>query len=176
MTNTPSAPPRVSVYVAAGSNISPTEHLRRAITALAERFPDLKVSPAYRNAAVGFVGDDFINLAMGFTTTHALPELINELQAVEALCGRSRSDAKWAPRTMDIDLLLYGDAVGEFPGVSLPRPDLMKRPYMLGPLAQIAPELMHPVLHQTIGSLWSRFESSGHQLQSIDLWDEADAL
>jgi len=166
----------VYVCVAAGSNIAPTKHLRRAITALAERFPDLKVSPAYRNAAVGFVGDDFINMAICFSTTQSLPELINELQAVEALCGRSRSDPKWAPRTMDIDLLLYGDVVGEFPGVSLPRPDLIKRPYMLGPLAQIAPDLMHPVLHETMGALWSRFQSDGHHLQPIDLWNETDTL
>ncbi len=176
MTSLASALPRVSVYAAAGSNIAPAENLRRALTALAERFPDLSVSPAYRNGAVGFVGDDFINLAMGFTTTYSLPELISEFQAVEALCGRSRLDAKWAPRTMDIDLLLYGDVVGEFPGVSLPRPDLLKRPYMLGPLAQIAPQVMHPVLHETIGDLWARFEMQGHHLQPIDLWNPTDAF
>ena len=152
----------VEVYVAAGSNVAPVTHLQRALAELGKRFSNLRVSTAYQNPAVGFSGDDFINLVVGFTTSLDIPGVLRELQVVEGLCGRRRSDPKWAPRSMDLDLLLYGDVVGEFPGAVLPRPDLLKRPYMLGPLAELAPGLVHPVLRQSIGALWSGF--AGHDV------------
>jgi 2-amino-4-hydroxy-6-hydroxymethyldihydropteridine diphosphokinase len=159
----------VTVYVAAGSNIAPRESLRTALASLAARFGDLRVSPAYQNTAAGFSGDDFVNLAVSFTTELPLADLLRELHAVEAVCGRARDDAKWAPRRMDLDVLLYGDLVGEFPGAVLPRPDLLKRAYMLGPLAALAPELEHPTEHATIAQLWQRFDRDAHPLQVVDL-------
>ena len=159
----------VPAYVAAGSNVVPVESLVKALGALAERFPDLVVSPAYRNAAVGFEGDDFINLAVGFTTRLSLAGLLAELHAVEALCGRGRDEPKWARRRMDLDVLLYGDLCGVFPGAKLPRPDLVRRAYMLGPLADIAPGVVHPALGVTIAELWSRFDPAAHPMRSVAL-------
>jgi 2-amino-4-hydroxy-6-hydroxymethyldihydropteridine diphosphokinase len=159
----------VAVYVAAGSNVSPVDSLLKAIDALRRRFPDLVVSPAYANSAVGFEGADFINLAVGFRTSLSLEAVLAELRAVEALCGRGRADAKWAPRRMDLDVLLYGDLVGDFPGARLPRPDLGKRAYMLGPLAAIAPNVVHPTLNRTMGELWAAFDQQAHPLRRIAL-------
>lgn len=159
----------LQVYVAAGSNVSPVDSLVKALAALRERFPDLAVSPAYRNAAVGFEGEDFINLAVGFTTRLPLAGLLAELHAVEALCGRGRDEPKWAKRRMDLDVLLYGDLVGEFPGAKLPRPDLVRRAFMLGPLADIAPHAVHPTLGVTIAELWSRFDRAAHPMQPVAL-------
>jgi 2-amino-4-hydroxy-6-hydroxymethyldihydropteridine diphosphokinase len=68
---------------------------------------------------------------------------------------------------MDLDVLLFGDRVGEFPGAKLPRPDLLKRAYMLGPLAEIAPEVVHPTLGATIGELWQRFDRAAHALTPV---------
>jgi 2-amino-4-hydroxy-6-hydroxymethyldihydropteridine diphosphokinase len=160
---------RVPVYVAAGSNVSPVESLAKAIGALRAEFPDLVVSPAYANAAVGFKGPDFINLAVGFTTTLSLAALLERLYAIEVLCGRGRTEEKWAPRRMDLDVLLYGDLVGEFPGATLPRPDLVRRPFMLGPLADIAPEVVHPTLGQPIRALWQAFDRAAHPLRPVSL-------
>jgi len=159
----------VPVYVAAGSNVSPVESLAKAIGALRARFPDLLVSPAFANAAVGFKGADFINLAVGFRTSLPLAAVLEELHAIERLCGRGRTDEKWAPRRMDLDVLLYGDLVGEFPGARLPRPDLARRAYMLGPLAAIAPGVMHPTLKRTIGALWAEFDQGAHPLRALTL-------
>jgi 2-amino-4-hydroxy-6-hydroxymethyldihydropteridine diphosphokinase len=164
----------VPVYVAAGSNVAPIESLVKALGALEERFADLVVSPAYQNAAVGFEGDDFINLAVGFTTRLSLTGLLAELHAVEALCGRGRDEPKWAKRRMDLDVLLYGDLAGEFPGAKLPRPDLVRRAFMLGPLADVAPGAVHPTLGVTIAELWSRFDQAAHPMQRIALpWPAA---
>ena len=166
-TTTPAA--RVAVYVSAGSNVSPVESLTKALAALKGRFPDLVVSPAYANSAVGFQGADFINLALGFTTELALEGVLAELRAIETLCGRGRTEAKWAPRRMDLDVLLYGDLEGEFPGARLPRPDLVRRAYMLGPLAAIAPAVVHPTLKRTIAELWADFDRDGHPLRLVRL-------
>jgi 2-amino-4-hydroxy-6-hydroxymethyldihydropteridine diphosphokinase len=160
------------VYVAAGSNIRPRTHLRRALAELHAAYPDLRVSPAYSNRAVGFEGDDFINLVVGFDTDEPLDALLARLHAVEERCGRPRNAPKWAPRSLDLDVLLYGDHVGEFPGAILPRPDLVRRPYMLGPLAALAPDARHPVLGERIGDLWARFDRAGHELVQVSLEGE----
>jgi 2-amino-4-hydroxy-6-hydroxymethyldihydropteridine diphosphokinase len=158
-----------AVYVAAGSNVEPLANLGRALKALRASFPDLVVSPAYANAAVGFAGADFINLAVGFTTPLPLAAVLEELHRIEALCGRERGAPRYEPRRMDLDVLLYGAAVGRFPGATLPRPDLVRRAFMLGPLAAIAPGVVHPTLGRTIGALWAAFDRSAHPLHVVAL-------
>jgi 2-amino-4-hydroxy-6-hydroxymethyldihydropteridine diphosphokinase len=155
------------VYVAAGSNVDARRNIGRAVAELRAAFPGLRVSRVYQNAAVGFEGEDFINLAMGFDTQKSLDEVIAELRRIETICGRPRGAPKWAPRSMDLDILMYGDEVGVFPDATLPRPDLLKRPYMLGPLADIAPDLRHPTEHRTIGELWAAFDQKAHAMREI---------
>jgi len=155
------------VYVAAGSNIQPELNLRSAISALKRRLGDLRVSRAYRNQAVGFEGPDFINLVIGFETELTLTEVLSVLQAVEGLCGRPRKAPKFEPRSMDLDLLLYGDMVCATHAITLPRPDLINKAYMLGPLADLAPELVHPTLKQSIADLWKGFDQAAHPLQLV---------
>jgi 2-amino-4-hydroxy-6-hydroxymethyldihydropteridine diphosphokinase len=74
---------------------------------------------------------------------------------------------------MDLDVLLYGDLVCDEPGLQLPRPDLLKRAYMLGPLAQLAPHALHPTSHLSIGELWRRFDQSAHPLVPVPAWRDA---
>ena len=161
----------IDVFVAAGSNVDPQRHLRVALHALAEAYGPLTLSPAYRNKAVGFEGEDFINLVVGFRTDDPLPEVRGRLQEIEALCDRPRDAPKWAPRTMDLDILLYGDQVSTDPGMVLPRPDLARRPYMLKPMADIAPNVRHPTLGRTMGELWQAFDAAGHELVEVGLDD-----
>jgi 2-amino-4-hydroxy-6-hydroxymethyldihydropteridine pyrophosphokinase len=155
------------VFVAAGSNVEPERHLARAVAHLQGQFPDVRFSPWYRNRAAGFEGDDFINLAASFTSTLPVHEVLERLHCIEALCGRPRDTPKWAPRTMDLDILLYDDLICEEPRLKLPRPDLLKRAYMLGPLADLAPELLHPTAGVTIAELWRRFDRKAHPLVRI---------
>ena len=155
------------VFVAAGGNIAPAEKLPQALRGLREAFGELQVSPCYANAAVGFEGEDFHNLVVGFDTDLDLPAVLAHLHAIEAACGRERHAPKWAPRAMDLDVLLFGDLVGEFPGAVLPRPDLLKRAYMLGPLADLAPLLRHPVEGRTIAELWAAFDRRDWHPQTV---------
>ena len=152
------------VFVALGSNIDPDARLRAAARLLKRQFADSRFSRSYRNRAVGFEGDDFINAVVSFSTDLPVPALLEALRAIEAACGRGREDPKWGPRAIDLDLLLYGDEVSEGPGYSLPRRDLLRRAYMLGPLAELAPALRHPQSGQSIGTHWAAFEQREHPL------------
>jgi 2-amino-4-hydroxy-6-hydroxymethyldihydropteridine diphosphokinase len=156
-----------AVYVAAGSNVEPERHLALAVAEMAREFPGARSSAWYRNRAVGFDGADFINLVVGFTTALPARAVLERLHAIEARCGRVRDAPRWAPRTMDLDVLLYGELVCDEPGLKLPRPDLLKRAYMLGPLAALAPEVMHPTARLTIGELWKRFDRTAHPLETV---------
>jgi 2-amino-4-hydroxy-6-hydroxymethyldihydropteridine diphosphokinase len=155
------------VFIAAGSNIEPATKLALAMSELRRQFPGVRFSGCYRNRAAGFDGDDFINLAAGFATELPVRDVLARLHAIEELCGRPRAAPKWAPRAMDLDVLLYGDLICDEPGLKLPRPDLLKRAYMLGPLAELAPQLRHPTAALTIGELWRRFDRESHPLQRI---------
>ncbi|HXB17867.1 MAG TPA: 2-amino-4-hydroxy-6-hydroxymethyldihydropteridine diphosphokinase [Steroidobacteraceae bacterium] len=155
------------VYVAAGSNVEPERHMSQAVAELERAFPGVRFSSWYRNRALGFEGEDFINLVAGFTTTLPVRAVLERLHAIEARCGRPREAPRWAPRSMDLDVLLYGDLVCEEPGLKLPRPDLVKRAYMLGPLAELAPEVMHPTARLSVGELWRRFDRDAHPLERL---------
>lgn len=161
-----------AVYVAAGSNVEPEKYLSRALRELTAVYGPLTVSPAYRNQAVGFSGDDFINLVVGFHADAAPADVRQQLQNIEAACDRPPGAAKWAPRTMDLDILLFGDLVSNEPGLVIPRPDLLKRPYMLKPMADIAPEVRHPTLGQTMRELWESFDDGDHSMVEVQLGAE----
>ncbi len=156
-----------AVYVGAGSNVAPGRNLACAVEELGREFPGARFSPWYRNRAVGFEGEDFINLVASFDTALPVRDVLAKLHAIESLCGRPRAAPRWAPRSMDLDVLLYGDLVCDEPGLKLPRPDLLKRAYMLGPLAALAPEVVHPTARLTIGELWRRFDQAAHPLEPV---------
>ncbi len=157
-----------AVYVAIGSNIHPEANAAKAASELKRLFPDARFSSWYRNKAVGFDGDDFVNGVVGFTTELPLASVVQKLHHVEELCGRPRNAPRWAPRSMDLDVLLFDDLVLSEPKITLPRPDLLKRPYMLGPLAEIAPDVVHPTARLTIGELWQRFDRESHAMTRVD--------
>lgn len=161
-------------FVAAGSNVEPRANLRRAVAALAARFPGLRQSRAWSNPPVGFRGSDFINLVVAFPCELPAEELLAALKALEQASGRERDAPKWGPRTLDLDLLLYGKLTGTVAGATLPHPDLLKRAFVLGPLAELAPGLLHPELGVTIDGLWRRFDRGAHPMRETSL-DGADA-
>ena len=154
-------------FIAAGSNVDPLRNLEHAVAELCREFPGARFSPWYRNRAAGFEGDDFINLVVAIESDLPVHELLERLHRIEEACGRPRGAPRWAPRSMDLDILLYDDLICDEPQLKLPRPDLLKRSYMLGPLADLAPQLVHPTAKQTIGELWQHFDKAAHPLVAI---------
>ncbi len=151
--------PRHRAYVGVGSNVDATTHVRKALQALHERFGALRVSPIYRTRAVGAEGaDDFLNAAVEIRTSAAPHELREQLHEIEAQEGRERTDDRNAPRTLDLDVLLYDDLVHSETehGHALPDPGIEESAFVLVPLADIARPVVHPVLGVTIGALRDR--------------------
>jgi 2-amino-4-hydroxy-6-hydroxymethyldihydropteridine diphosphokinase len=146
------------VFVAIGSNVEPDKNVRRALNALQEAFGAVRLSTLYRNRAVGFEGDDFLNAVIEFSMEVDVASLLSTLHQIEAQCGRRRDDPKWAPRRMDLDVLKIGQWVGEWPGLILPRPDLTVKPYMLGPFAELAGDWVDPHSQQTYQTLWEHLK------------------
>jgi 2-amino-4-hydroxy-6-hydroxymethyldihydropteridine diphosphokinase len=142
------------VFIGIGSNVDRERNIRSAVVALAESFGAVTCSPVYRTKAVGFEGDDFYNLVAEIDTDMTITAVAATLREIESHHGRHRGEAKFAPRTIDLDLLLYGDAVGDYAGVTLPRPDIMEYAFVLRPLADLAPHQMHPTLHRSYRDLW----------------------
>ncbi len=157
------------VYVAAGSNVRPEHYLKQALALLEQAFAPIRISPIYRNRAVGFEGDDFLNLVVSFRTDLDVREVRSRLQAIEAQCDRPREAPKWAARTMDLDILIYDALVSDEPGLVLPRPDLVRRAYMLKPMVDLAPDLVHPMLGKTMRELWKSSTLHSHALVPASL-------
>jgi 2-amino-4-hydroxy-6-hydroxymethyldihydropteridine diphosphokinase len=156
------------VYVAVGSNVDAVHRMQQAAQLLKSRFANTHFSNCYQNPAYGFEGPDFINAVAGFRTELTIAHLLQVLREIEGQCGRLPGDPKWGPRAMDLDLLLYDAMVGSGPDYTLPRPDLVKRVYMLGPLAQLAPDFLYPPAGPTIGQLWQQFPAQ-HVLLPLEL-------
>ena len=156
-----------NVYVSAGSNIEPVKHLRMACAVLTEVYGPLTTSSVYCNPAVGFVGDDFLNMVVGFNT-NASPQSIHDfLKQVNHRAGRPLNGPGYVSRTLDLDLLLYGDRVIESDDVHVPHEDIKNYGFVLGPLAEIAPDLRHPANGHTIAELWDAFDHDRHPLTRL---------
>lgn len=156
-------------YVSGGSNLDAESHLPQAARELRASYPGARFSRCYRNKSVGFDGPDFINFVVELPVVGQAFALREHLQRIEKLCGRPHVAPRWAPRTMDLDLLLFGNQVIDEHGLKVPRPDLTRWAFMLGPLAELAPDLVHPLLQQSIGELWRQFDSQAHPLVPVAL-------
>ncbi len=143
------------VFVSAGSNIDPRANLEAACGALKQHYGELELSPLYQSPAAGFSGPDFLNLVASFRTPEPPGEVRGRLAALEAAAGRDRSAGKFSSRTLDLDLLLYGDRVDA--ALKLPHPDIERYAFVLKPLADLAPDLRHPVAAATLSELWRSF-------------------
>ncbi len=151
-----------------GSNIDAARNIRLAVAELRLRFGDAVCSSVYQSSAVGFQGDDFLNLVAVFECEDSLQDICLTIKQIEAGLGRTRSLSKFSPRTIDIDVLLYGEQSGEDCGIQLPRDEITRHAFVLRPLAEILPEQIHPQTEQSFAGMWNAFEDSSQRLEAID--------
>ena len=154
-----------------GSNLDPDTHLRSAIAVLRARFGDVVVSTVYRTRAVGFDGGDFLNAA-AVIETDLEPEALDAwLHALEDAHGRDRSGPRYGDRTLDIDLVLYGERIVEGPGhLRVPR-DELRYAFVLRPLAEIAPDVVEPRSGRTLAQLWAESSERGVAMEAVPGFD-----
>lgn len=152
------------VYLGLGSNVNPQQHLRLGIRALSDRYGVLELSNIYRSKAVGFEGDDFLNLVVGLDTEKSPADIHRSIAELHALAKRQRGETRFSPRTLDVDLLLYGDQIIDTGSIRVPRADVLKYSFVLGPLAEIAPQLRHPETGKTMAQHWAEFDKASHPI------------
>lgn len=156
-------------YLSLGSNVEPEKHLRAALDELRARFGAIAVSPAYRFAAEGFDGPDFVNLAVAIDAEMVAVALNDWLHALEDRHGRRRDVPRFSDRTLDVDIVLFGDEVIRGPGhLEVPRSDL-KHAFVLKPLFDIAPNVVHPISGKTIAQLWSDHPDRSVEIPRVSL-------
>ncbi len=147
-----------TAWLGLGSNVNADTNIRAGIRALKETFRNVRLSPAYTSAAVGFEGDDFINLVARVDTDMHPIELRQYLRDLEDRHGRKRNVPKFSDRSLDVDILIYDDLVVLSPVLEIPRAEILKFAHVLKPLADLDPELVHPSDRRTMSEIW---ESSG---------------
>jgi 2-amino-4-hydroxy-6-hydroxymethyldihydropteridine diphosphokinase len=156
------------VYVGIGSNVGRDINIRSGVAALRATFGHLILSSVYKTKAVGFDGDDFYNLVAGFDTHADARRVAGQLRDIERRHGRVRlPHGGVTSRTLDIDMLLYDDLVIDEEGLTLPRSEIQRYAFVLGPLAEIASERRHPVLGLTYGELWDALRATAGPLMPV---------
>lgn len=158
-----------AAFLSLGSNQQPERHLASALAELRARFGALRVSAAYRFPAVGFDGADFINLA-AVLNTDLEPEALNDwLHALEERHGRRRDVPRFSDRTLDIDIVLYGDRILQGRNhLQLPRAEL-QHAFVLRPLAEIAPAAIVPTSGRRLDELWRAHPDHGRHFDTVPL-------
>jgi 2-amino-4-hydroxy-6-hydroxymethyldihydropteridine diphosphokinase len=145
----------INVFLLLGSNLGKRElYLQKAINLI-----ELDIAPVTKRSAIYLTQSwgktdepDYLNQVIEIKTTSNAQEVLDKVLAIEIILGRQRQ-VKWGSRTIDIDILFYGDKVINQPGLVVPHPELHKRRFTLVPLAQIAPKFVHPVLKKDISQL-----------------------
>ena len=158
-----------SVYLGLGSNESPDINLSIAIRELTARYGELKRSAVYRGAAVGFDGADFLNLVVSLQSNQSPLDICGEIELIHNLAGRVREGNKWESRPLDIDLLLYDDLVSDKRPVRVPRDDILQYSFVLRPIAELAPALLHPLTGSTVLEHWQNFDSKNQPLEKVNV-------
>ena len=151
-----------------GSNIDAPNNIRKAVRALRHEFDALKCSSVYESEAIGFVGANFLNLVAIIETTADLSSISSVLKLLEDRFGRTREQPRFSARTLDVDILFYGDEKTKSDEIELPKEEITQYAFVLQPLAELLPDRIHGFTGLTYADLWDEFDQSNQQLWKVD--------
>lgn len=156
-------------YISIGSNIDKEMNILSSLKSLEQVFGHLQISSIYETEPVGFVGDSFYNLVVRFESELSAKEVAKQLRQIELNHGRTRESQKFSARTLDLDLILYGDQIINDGRLQIPRDEIERYAFVLEPLAEIAASEKHPISGKTYYELWQQFDKTGPQAKKIKL-------
>tara|TARA_R110000751_G_scaffold73956_1_gene149716 strand:+ start:68739 stop:69260 length:522 start_codon:yes stop_codon:yes gene_type:complete len=154
------------IYISVGSNVDKEKHTKAGLQGMYQAFGELTLSSVFESESVGFEGNNFYNLVVKANTKLSIAEVCSVLKKIEQDNKRQRGEQKFAPRTLDLDLLLYDQQVISQP-IELPRPEVLYNAFVLKPLAEIAADEVHPVVNTSYGKLWQDYDKSRQKLWAI---------
>ncbi|MCK4586868.1 MAG: 2-amino-4-hydroxy-6-hydroxymethyldihydropteridine diphosphokinase [Gammaproteobacteria bacterium] len=155
------------VFVGIGSNIDRETSVRAGVVDLRGKYGELQLSSVYESEAVGFEGDAFYNLVAAFDTSDSVDQVIKTLAEIEETHGRQRGSERFSSRTLDLDLLLYGDLVASGEGYHVPRDEIPRYAFVLWPLSELEPAMKHPQTGETFLAMWEDFDKRNQPLLPI---------
>jgi 2-amino-4-hydroxy-6-hydroxymethyldihydropteridine diphosphokinase len=142
------------VFLNLGSNIDRVKNISAGLNELESTFGQLVCSSVYESEPVGFEGNCFFNLAVKIQSELSMLALSAELKRIEDLCGRLRGGPRFSSRTLDIDIVTFGELSGVFDGIELPRPELYYNGFVLCPMAELVPESIDTKTGLSYAQLW----------------------
>jgi 2-amino-4-hydroxy-6-hydroxymethyldihydropteridine diphosphokinase len=157
------------VFLGLGSNLEREKNIRAGLAELKKLFGALIISPIYESESIGFKGSHFFNLVVSVNTELTIAQLSEALKKIEDENGRVRTEPTFSPRTLDIDILTYGDFVGVEAGIELPRAEITRNAFVLLPLSDIAPQQLHPQLQTTYTQIWLDYDKSAQKLWPVNV-------
>jgi 2-amino-4-hydroxy-6-hydroxymethyldihydropteridine diphosphokinase len=154
------------IYISVGSNVDKEKHTKAGLQGMYQAFGELTLSSVFESESVGFEGNNFYNLVVKANTKLSIAEVCRVLKKIEQDNKRQRGEQKFAPRTLDLDLLLYDRLVTSQP-IPLPRPEVLFNAFVLKPLAEIAADEIHPEVNIRYANLWQAYDKSQQKLWAI---------
>ena len=151
-----------------GSNVDAANNIRQAVKALRYEFNNILCSTVYKSEAVGFDGDNFLNLVAVIDTDKQLSAILKFVKQLEDRLGRDRAQPKFSDRRMDIDILTYGEETGAECGIVLPRSEITKNAFVLLPLSEMLPEQINAETGVSNAQMWQDYDKSQQKLWPID--------
>ena len=162
------------IYISVGSNVDKEKHTKAGLQGMYQAFGELTLSSVFESESVGFEGNNFYNLVVKASTELSIAEVCSVLKKIEQDNKRQRGEQKFAPRTLDLDLLLYDSQVTTHP-IVLPRPEVLYNAFVLKPLAEIAADEVHPQINKSYAELWQTYDKSQQKLWAIKFdWSPAN--
>jgi len=161
------------VYAGLGSNVDKEKNITAGLNTLASHFSPLVISTVYESEPLGFDGENFYNLVVGFDTDLPALEVVRIFKSIESSSGRMPSSqdvsAKTISHTLDIDLLLFGDLIQHDDQIDVPRNDIKQYSFGICPLAEIAGDFTHPETGLSLADMWQSFDKDRHRLNPVTL-------
>lgn len=156
-----------TVFLGIGSNMERDRYITAGLDALERLFGGFEASPVYDCSAVGFDGEPFLNMVARVHTELEIAELAAQLRHLEYEHGRPEHAPRYSARQLDIDILTYDDLVGQYGEVTLPREEILCHAFVLRPLAELAPQVLHPATGRSYADLWRAFDAGAQSVRRV---------